>query len=218
MKKILGKAVPSVLVSSGVRFLVYAVFLGVLTAAMMWGSAVQGYAFYRENGPVETAETAFCLVAVLGFLFAARLDSSKTSCAVLLAGLFFCFFIRESDELLDTFVAKDAWVAGVVAVLIAMIFYAKRNEQEIFHSGAEFVSSPSFGAFISGLLVLLVFSRLFGYGPFWKAVTHNNGYRVVKRVTEEGVEMAGYVLMFISSLEYLYEAQIRRKNDTGLKD
>lgn len=214
MRKILGKSVPAVLVSSCIRFLVYAVFLGSLTAAMMWGAVTQGGNFYRENGPVETAEAVFCLAAALGFLLAARQAPAETPCAILLAGLFFCFFIREWDELLDSLFFKDAWQVGAGLVLVLVTVYVLRHWQDILASVSEFVARPSFGIFISGLLVLIVFSRLFGYGPFWKTVTHGNGFRTIKRIAEEGVEQMGYCLIFISSLEYLYEAQIRRKKPT----
>jgi hypothetical protein len=71
---------------------------------------------------------------------------------------------------------------------------------------------------LSGLLVLLVFSRLFGYGPFWKATSHNDSFRAVKRVTEGGIELMGYLLIFISSCEYLHDAlSVRRQLDSRVK-
>jgi hypothetical protein len=94
---------------------------------------------------------------------------------------------------------------------VLVTVYVLRHWQDILASVSEFVARPSFGVFISGLLVLIVFSRLFGYGPFWKTVTHGNGFRTIKRIAEEGVEQIGYCLIFISSLEYLYEAYIGRK-------
>jgi len=70
----------------------------------------------------------------------------------------------------------------------------------------DFMSEPSFGVFMSGLLVLIIFSRLFGYGPFWKEILDLGQYRMVKTIVEEGVELMGYFLLLISSIEYLHDA------------
>ncbi|MCC7300349.1 MAG: hypothetical protein IT583_04660 [Verrucomicrobia bacterium] len=64
---------------------------------------------------------------------------------------------------------------------------------------------------MSGLLVLVVFSRLFGYGPFWKAIMDDPSYRTVKTIVEEGVEQMGYFLVFISACEYWHEARMRSR-------
>ena len=176
----------------------------------MWGAVVQGGAFYRENGSVEIMETVFALAAALIFLLAARQNPARTPCSILLAGFLFCIFIRESDDILDTFVFRHAWKAGVTLVFIFSAIYAIRHEQELYISILGFINRPSFGIFMSGLLVLIVFSRLFGYGPFWKAIMNDGSFHMAKRVTEEGVEQMGYFLVFISSCEYLCDARTRR--------
>ena len=69
---------------------------------------------------------------------------------------------------------------------------------------------------MSGLLVLVVFSRLFGYGPFWKAIMDDPSYRTVKTIVEEGVELMGYFLILVSSFEYLHDVVIgQRSSDSA---
>jgi len=121
-----------------------------------------------------------------------------------------CAFIREFDYFLDLLVARHAWKIGVAFVLVFMIFYAMKHAQAVYAGILEFMNRPSFGIFVSGILVLIVFSRLFGYGPFWKAIMDNSSFHTVKTIVEEGVEQMGYFLVLISSCEYLGDARIRR--------
>jgi len=190
----------------GLRILIYAVLLGVIAAGMMWGAAVYGQVFYNEAGPVETLETVFAMSAALIFLLAARIDPSKEPCSILLAGFLFMVFIRESDYLLDTLVCRHAWEAGVTLVLLMLLFYTFRHLKEVYVSVLDYTGSPGFGIFISGLLTLIVFSRLYGAGVFWREMLDHPHFRVVKKVVEEGVEQMGYFLIFVSACEDFHDA------------
>jgi hypothetical protein len=193
------------------RVFIYAVILAAIAYGMLWGAVVYDDAFFDELGPVEILETVFALSAAIGFLLAGRKDPSKTACSVLLASLFFCAFVRESDYLLDTLVGRHAWEIGVAAILIGAAFYTVRHFRDVYVSVLKFIQLPSFGILLSGLLVLIVFSRLFGYGPFWKAIMDNASYRTVKTIVEEGVEQMGYFLIFVSACEYWQEARMRTR-------
>jgi len=208
MIRLVKRSFGEILVRVAFRIFVYAVLLGLLSIWMLWGAVVYDEAFYDEIGPVETLETVFAAVAALFFLLAARRNRSYAPCGILLTGVLACVFIREFDYFLDM-IARFVWKAGVGGVLILMGFYVVKNVQTVYASVLEFINRPSFGIFVSGMLVLIVFSRLFGYGPFWKAIMDNSSYHTVKTIVEEGVEQMGYFLIFISSCEYLNDAQNR---------
>lgn len=194
------------------RVLFYAVLLGGLAFGMLWGAVNYGAEFYDELGPVEILETVFALLSAIIFLFAGRLNRNNQSFAVMVSCFFFCLFIRESDYLLDVLVCRHAWKVLVALVFVCSAFYFAHHFQEIVASILDFVHYSSFGVFMSGLLVLLVFSRLFGYGVFWKEILNVGQYRMVKTIVEEGVEQMGYFLLLISSCEYLYDTRVRRRN------
>lgn len=210
---VLKRSMRTVLFAVAIRVSIYAILLGAIAYGMLWGAVVYDEAFYDETGPVEIAETVFDLTAALVFLLAARKDRSKEPCAVLIAGLFFCLFIREWDYLLDNLISRHSWKIGVALVVTGMTVYAVRHIREVYFSVLRFTHLPSFGIFLSGLLVLIAFSRLFGYGPFWKAIMDDSSYRTVKTIVEEGVEAMGYFLMLISACEYLHEARMRTRFD-----
>ena len=197
---------PSVQLFAGLalRVLLYALLLGGLAYGMLWGAVNQGEAFYDEIGLVETLQAAFALVAALFFLAAGRLDKTREPLAVVMTGFLFCLFIREFDYFLDELVARHAWKSLVLLMLVLLAVYIAKNAKRVVASVLDFLSQPSFGVFLSGLLIVVVFSRLFGYGDFWEELIEGSYYRVIKTIIEEGTELMGYSLLLISSCEYLY--------------
>jgi hypothetical protein len=204
--KILSRSPYRALLGLAGRVAAYAVLLGLIAAGMLWGAVVYDSAFYDEIGPVETFQTVFAMGAALIFLLAAKVDQERVACSVLISGLFFCVAVRESDYFLDVLVCRHAWKVIVACLLILFTLYALRCWKQVMESVMSFMSESSFGIFISGLLVLIVFSRLFGYGDFWEAIMDDKSYKTVKTIVEEGVELMGYFLLLVSSLEYRHAA------------
>ena len=198
-----------VLAGLAVRIFLYALLLGAIAYGQLWGAVVYDDTFYSETGPVEIMQTVFALLTALVFLFAGRVDKNKAPCVIVLSTLFFCAVIRESDSFLDVLVCRHAWKALVSVVLVFLAVYAVRNLKSVVRSLMSFMNQPSFGILLSGMLVLIVFSRLFGYGPFWKAIMDDSSYRTVKTIVEEGVELMGYFLLLISSIEYRHAALMK---------
>ena len=210
-EKVSGRSARSALFALGGRIVAYALLMGALSAWMLWGAVTYDAIFFDEVGPVEILETVFALSSAIIFLFAAQVDSARVDCSVLLAGALFCVAVWESDYFLDVLVARHAWKVIVALIAAGMAVYTAGRVKEVYRSVLAFVNCPGFGVFISGVLVLVVFSRLFGYGAFWKAIMDDSSYRVVKTIVEEGVEQMGYFLIFISSIEYLHDARMSRK-------
>ena len=190
------------------RFFLYALLLGGLAYGMLWGAVSQGEAFYEETGVVETMQAVFALLTALLFLGAGRLDKGREPLAIVMFGFLFCLFIREFDYFLDELVARHAWKMLVLLTLALVVTYIAKNAKRVAASILDFVNQRSFGVFLSGLLVVVVFSRLFGYGDFWRELIEGSYYRFIKTIIEEGIELAGYSLLLISSCEYLYDARI----------
>lgn len=218
------------------RVVLYAVILGAIFFGLMsCGAHGSPLAFFGETGPVETLQTVVALLTALIFLLAGRVDPAKAPCAVVLAFFLFCLVIREFDYFFDEYISRHAWKIGVAVVLVFLAGYAFRNFRKIKVSLLEYIALPSFGILLSGLLVLVVFSRLFGYGDFWEALFHDENCMAVrqmveaqtdnliyiqlwdeksltiKRIVEETAEEIAYFLLLISSCEFLHDAWIRRR-------
>lgn len=192
-----------------IRLGVYALLLGVIAFGMLWGAVRYGPGFFDETGPVEIMETVFVLVTALIFLAAGRLDRVRAPFVCLLASLLFCAVIRESDYFLDVLICRHAWKFFVGVLFVFISLHVRRNFKSIVESLTDFMCQPCFGVLMSGLLVLVVFSRLFGYGDLWKELIEGRLYRVVKTIVEEGVELMGYFLILISAFEYVHVERLR---------
>ena len=62
--------------------------------------------------------------------------------------------------------------------------------------------TQAFTRLSSGLLAVLVFSRLIGYKPMWKLAMGKHYYLNVKFIVEEGTELFGYSIIFLAAVEY----------------
>ena len=50
------------------------------------------------------------------------------------------------------------------------------------------------------MILLLVFSRLYGMGSFWQHVMGEHSVRDVKNISEEGIELLCYSLIALSAV------------------
>lgn len=218
------------LLGLGLRFFIYAVLFGLIAMGMLQGIVAFGPGFYSDGGPVEILQSVFALMTAGFFLLASRHDAGRTPFAVLISGFLFCVVVRESDYILDE-LFRHLWKVGVTVILILTAVYGLRVRKQIPASVSRFVCHPAFGLFMAGILVLLVFSRLFGKGDYWEGIILDwkwedvkalvrehtqdttytllmeNKYMTIKRVVEETSEQIGYFLMLIASYEYFLDAR-----------
>ena len=127
----------------------------------------------------------------------------------LFIGILSIFCIREFDSFLDKYVFDGAWQIFVLIILFLLTLFIYKERNAIVKSTNEFVKHCSFGIMQSGFLILMVFSRLFGQKVFWHSVMQEAYLRSVKNVAEESLELLGYSLIFIGSIEFL----LSRYND-----
>ena len=194
------------------RVVLYSVILGAIFFGLMsCGAQGSTLDFYDETGPVEILQIVTALAAAIIFFAAGRVDRTKAPSTVMIALFLLCLIIRELDFFLDEYVARHAWKILVALVVVCMTVYTIRKRRELMASLLEFISHPSFGVLLAGLLVLTVFSRLFGYGDFWEELIEGSFYRTVKTIVEETSEQIAYFLLLIASCEFLHDARIRRR-------
>lgn len=162
---------------------------------------------YLDNGLSESSVTEFLQAIVLflsasSFYFIAYKEPSTRHFCVLVAGFFTCMLIREFDEFLDAIV-HGFWVYPALLVALGSILFAARNAKQTIHTFAYFTQSRHFVSLCLGMALLLVFSRLFGMGEFWKGIMGPEYLRIVKLTAEESLEMLGYIVIFYAVVGYL---------------
>ena len=194
------------------RAVLYVAFvLGVYYLFSFEGYSQLAESQYRENSITEALHYLFAFLASSLFFGAARLSDSLRPASVLFATLLGAMFIREFDAFLDDHLLDGSWQVFVTIGLLGAGYYLYKQSRPIGYSLVEFSRLSSAGILASGLLIILVWSRLFGQGSFWEAVMGDNHLRVVKNIAEEGTELMGYTLLVIAAFEFLWYVLEQRK-------
>ncbi|AWH87705.2 hypothetical protein [Limnobaculum parvum] len=107
------------------------------------------------------------------------------------------------------------WLYPALLVTAICLLYASFNIKNTLVQLANFTCSPNYGFMISGLVCILIFSRLFGMKYLWYHLHPEQPHFLmynVKAAVEEGAELFGYSLCLIASLFYYYEHRSPRIN------
>ena len=153
-----------------------------------------------EISVTEMLQQLLLIVSSGSFVYLARKRNEVKNAAVLISAFFAVLFIREMDFWFDK-IAHGAWVFPAALVAGSAIFYAVKNGKRTIDQLALILASPHMNLLVTGVMLLLVFSRLFGMGSFWHDVMGDDYVRAVKNIAEEGTELLAYCLIAFASLK-----------------
>lgn len=123
----------------------------------------------------------------------------------LVAGLLCCMFIREWDSLLDN-IFHGAWKYFALLAALIFIYLALKEGYKNTAAGlVEFMQRKSYLLMLISFIELLVISRMMGMRVILKLITGSYFNSVWINFLEEGLELLGYMGIFISALCYLWE-------------
>ncbi|PLP36925.1 transporter, partial [Klebsiella variicola] len=145
-------------------------------------------------------ESVLAVIVLVHFLLARKYTHLRYS-NILIGGFFLAMLIRELDGLFDL-LSHGSWVWFALLATVGSLLAPLRHLRQTLSQLAEYTRTPYYGMMISGLLAILVFSRLFGMHGLWYAVLDENYARVVKNTVEEGSESFGYMLCLTATLGY----------------
>ena len=154
-----------------------------------------------EVSLTEVVQESVLAVIVLVHLLLARKYAHLRYSNILIGGFFLAMLIRELDGLFD-FLSHGSWVWFALLATAGSLLLPLRHLHQTLSQLAAYTRTPYYGMMISGLLAILVFSRLFGMHGLWYAVLEENYARVVKNTVEEGSESFGYMLCLTATLGY----------------
>lgn len=117
------------------------------------------------------------------------------------------FAIRELDYFLDRFVADNFWqfLIGIAASLV--IAYTWRQRRRFRIAWLRLWPSPGLTLLFAGATIIFAFIQIVGHEPLWQSILGDNYQRVVKLAVEEFIELSGYFLWLIGTIEYTYQAK-----------
>ncbi len=160
-----------------------------------------------EYSPVEMIQVAILLVCVGLYSWVAVKCPSQRPIAIPFGGLAAIFIIRELDYFLDRFVADNFWqvLIGIIAAFLIAYTYRQRRRFRI--AWLRLWPSPGLTLLFAGAIIMFAFVRLVGHEPLWMAILGDGYQRAMKMAVEEFIELLGYFLWLIGTIEYTYQAR-----------
>lgn len=160
-----------------------------------------------EYSPVEIIQPGILIICGLLCAWVAANRPSQRPIAFTFGGMALAFTIRELDYFLDRFIADNLWQAlvGVIAALV--IAYAYRQRRRFRIAWLRLWPSPGLTLLFAGATIIFAFVQLVGHEPLWMAILGDDYRRIVKLAVEEFIELSGYFLWLIGTIEYTYQAK-----------
>lgn len=193
------------------RFVIYGI-ITILLLLLVFG--VTHLDFVQNGNIPENAITEILqeiLIFISAGIFAYLAYKENTKGLWLVAGFLSCMFIRELDILFDM-IFHGAWKYIAIPLAVFFIILALQSGiQPVIDDMACFMKKKSYPFLVISLLLLLLFvSRIFGSIHLVELVSPKNCQYAMKNFMEEGLELFGYLLLFIISCFYYYEYRIKK--------
>lgn len=150
-------------------------------------------------------EMALFAISAL-FFWQAKAHPALRGGMVLVGGFFGCMFIRELDALFDL-IHYGAWVYFASLLAVLCVLWAAVTPKTSLRGLSTFLAHPACHYMVCGLVLILVFSRVFGMNILWKAVMREEYVRAVKNIVEEGTEFMGYVLCLGATIAFIRRSE-----------
>ena len=160
-----------------------------------------------EYSPIEIIQPFMLAICGLLMAWVAKYCPSQRPIALPFGGLALAFIIRELDYFFDRFIVDNLWQALVAVVGALIITYTYRQRKRMKIAWGRIWPSPGIALLFAGAVINFAFVMLVGHEPLWMSILGDNYQRVVKLAVEEFIELAGYFLWLIGSIEYAYQAR-----------
>lgn len=160
-----------------------------------------------EFSPVEIIQAIILGVCGVIMAWVAKYCESQRPMAILFGGMALIFFIRELDYFFDRFVIDNFWQVLIVVAGSVLIAYTYRSRRRLQIALARIWPSPGLTLLFSGAVILFAFVRLVGHEALWMSILGDDYRRIAKLAVEEFIELIGYFLWIIGTIEYAFQAR-----------
>ena len=146
----------------------------------------------------ELFQQLLLLATVVIFIWSATKVKESRTLFILVSGFFGCMFLRELDYYFDI-IAHGFWFYPTILLASSVVIYSMKHTTYLISSARSFSQTNAYFNILVGLVIILVFSRLFGSGLLWKTIMNDDYHHLYKHVIQEGLELFGYMFLFIGS-------------------
>lgn len=197
--------------SVGLRFAFYtaAIFAFTLSLPVLVGHG--DMVVFKEDGPIEWMHVALLALTGLGALNAGRSGSTLREICFLLAAVGAMALLRELDSLLDTWNPVWGWKLPVAFLAAGAVGFGWRRRHLLPRQLRLLGAYRAFPILWAGFVVTVPFAQLVGHGDLLRLVMGDDYTRDYKRVIEEVSELIGYGLLFIGSLELVWQVRLQER-------
>lgn len=154
---------------------------------------------FTETGPTEIIQTILLALSTGIFFLEARRRPDMGNALILAGGFTGCMLIREQDYFLDM-LSHGCWKWPALLLALACLIPACRRFRDTLSGLARLIRWRYFPLLLTGVVIVLAYSRLFGTGVLWKHLLPDEGWRTAKNAVEESSELLGYGLILGSAL------------------
>lgn len=160
-----------------------------------------------EYSPIEIIQPIIIAVCGALMLWVAEYCPSQRPIAIPFGGLALVFMIRELDYFFDRFLVDNLWQVLIGFPAAFVIVYTYRARRRLRIAWVRIWPSPGMALLFAGAVILFAFALLVGHEPLWMSILGDQYQRVAKLAVEEFIELVGYFLWLIGTIEYTYEAR-----------
>ncbi|GEN27299.1 hypothetical protein HVA01_09450 [Halovibrio variabilis] len=190
-----------------VRAVLYVLFIGAIVQGAYLEALYLPSVRFTELGFTELTQTLVLFTCCAMLIYIRQVLKVWPTVTLLLLAFVASSLVREQDYFLDTYVAENTWKVLVALIILPSLFWVVKQRQRFLEEFAHYSNTFAFGLFTAGVLTTYIFSRLYGRTIMWQAVLDDQYVRIFKDVAEEVVELLGYSLILIATLELLLLAR-----------
>lgn len=190
-----------------VRAALYALFVGAIAYVAYLEALHIPSVRFTELGFTEFTQSLVLAICCGMLLYIRQVLKVWPTVTLLLLAFLAASLVREQDHFLDSYIAQHTWKVLVALIIVPTLVYVVKRRQRFLDEFVYYSNTFAFGLFTAGVLTNYIFSRLFGRASLWEAILADRYMREFKNTIEEAVELLGYSLILIGTLELLLLAQ-----------
>ncbi|WP_127112089.1 hypothetical protein [Shimia sediminis] len=162
-----------------------------------------------EQSATEYSHNIALTLGCLLFASGAVKHTHKRGYLILVSGFLLTLVIRENDAILDQ-IDHGFWKYPAVLAMIATGVLVWRHRDTLRDPFLDHFESRSFAYFLTGLFIVLFFSRLFGSSVFLRDALGDNYTPWIKTIIQESSELLGYLVLLMGAfLSHLHRFSVR---------
>ena len=198
------------------RFVIYTLVMFAITTSLPLMIENGDISVFKEDGPIEWLQfTTMILSAIILWCCSYLKGCTLREIYRFLSLSATCAAVREMDSAFDDLIPIIGWKLPAGFCVLLAIIICWKNKDVMAVQMNSFVHTRFFSLLWCGFIVAVPIAQLVGNGKFLQLLMGDDYVRDYKRVIEELLELFGYLLILIGSLEAILQPKDQSANNAG---